>query len=493
MKSQKSFAGLLCLLLAAMTVLALTGCGSKAPKSAADLMKAYSEKAHDNYNMKMNMDMFVNMDFGGGEEAEETEEDEDDLLAGLFGDMKFEIPMNITYDVDCAGAFSKGSMQIQAEMFGEQVNESMELYLERAEDATTTYIQVEDDWIKTTDESYAQAMNMAEAFMKSEQLQNAEFTADAEERTYTIKLPFGELMKGESAEELLGAMQLGDIVGEADELTQGMLDAMSEKMVTFTFDQSYNLLSFEMEPMEYSGSVSESGLDMNVAVSLEMKAAFDQFDQIKEEDVKVPQDVKDNAKESEAFDFDLDDEEMEDWDWDFDEEEFQWDDDETKTPNDYSAVGEDLLGAINGKVLTAGPNDSALFTDAGFEFDLDGDGEYPFAVLEYPKNDMVSLYLTKDDYENVTVEEIKADGFNGYEISVFGEGKLPKMTWGGLTFGASYEDIVSVYGEPDYKYEGDDYISAEYHITDEVSIEFSINTENTDYPGIYSVEVRVYR
>lgn len=481
MKSRKSFAGLLCLLLAAMTVLALTGCGKKAPKSAAELMKAYTAETHDNYNMKMTMDMFIKMDFGGGEEAEDTEEDEDDLLAGLFGDMKFEIPMNVVYDADCAGVYAKGTMQMQAEMFGEQMDESTEMYVEQLDGTTTTYIQSEDQWVKTTDDSSAQALSMAETFMKSEELQNAEFEKDSETDTYIMKMSMGDLMKNESAAEMFGALQLGDLLGESDEIAQGVMDAMKDKIVTLTFDKDLNMTSFEMEKMEYATTISESGLDMNMAMNLEIKADFSKFGEIKEEDVKVPEDVKKNAVAPE--DIEIPDDEDFDFDWgDLNEDE------EPAETKDYSAVGEDLLGTINGKVLTAGPNDTALFTEAGFEYDLNDDGKYSFCTLKYAEDDMIDLYLSTADFSDTTIAEMEEKGFYGYQISTYGAEKLPNMTWGGLTFGASCEDVLGVYGEPSYKYDSDDFHSFSYDISENVELVFDIYDED----GITSVELNVY-
>ena len=82
------------------------------------------------------------------------------------------------------------------------------------------------------------------------------------------------------------------------------------------------------------------------------------------------------------------------------------------------------------------------------------------------------------------------DGIFGYDID-FGNADIsviPNITWQGLTFGATVEEIIATYGEPSYEYNGTMYDSYTYEIADRTEIEFQVYDEE----GLKSVRVSVY-
>ena len=62
------------------------------------------------------------------------------------------------------------------------------------------------------------------------------------------------------------------------------------------------------------------------------------------------------------------------------------------------------------------------------------------------------------------------------------------MTWGGITFGATADDVISVYGQPDYTYSGDMFTTYEYDIDSDTEITFYVYPDR----GVQHVEVAVY-
>ncbi len=150
--------------------------------------------------------------------------------------------------------------------------------------------------------------------------------------------------------------------------------------------------------------------------------------------------------------------------------------------------GSDVCGAINGigidvvKGTLFGPT----FGVAGFEFDLDAaQFEQYILPMKYPDDDSVQLLLYgKDKNKGYTSEMIESEGFYGYEISVASAKNKPVMTFNGLTWGASMDDIKSVYGEPtDYEYEDGDIVRYLTYETDSYRLKFQVYDKTSHYDG----------
>ena len=80
---------------------------------------------------------------------------------------------------------------------------------------------------------------------------------------------------------------------------------------------------------------------------------------------------------------------------------------------------------------------------------------------------------------------------DGYSIDVSSAENKPEMTWNGLTWGASAEDIVKAYGEPDDKYEGSVYDLYEYTTLPDIDsvIKFYVYHSDSHDTGLQQVDV----
>ena len=137
---------------------------------------------------------------------------------------------------------------------------------------------------------------------------------------------------------------------------------------------------------------------------------------------------------------------------------------ETYTKEDHDNAGEDLLGSLDGKALTFDSKWDDTFGKDGFEFNSDYGDEYFAYSDDYEGVSLTVMFYNVDDEKDV--EDFKNDGMKSYTIDASHAENKPEMTWNGLTWGASAEDIVKAYGEPDDKYEGSLYDSYTYEYGD---------------------------
>ena len=140
---------------------------------------------------------------------------------------------------------------------------------------------------------------------------------------------------------------------------------------------------------------------------------------------------------------------------------------ETYTKEDHDNAGEDLLGSLDGKALTFDSKWDDTFGKDGFEFDSDeGNFSYFASSDDYEGVSLTVWFYCLDDEKDVKVEDIKNDGMKAYIIDASHAENKPEMTWKGLTWGASAEDIIKAYGEPDDKSETSLYDSYRYEYGD---------------------------
>ena len=174
--------------------------------------------------------------------------------------------------------------------------------------------------------------------------------------------------------------------------------------------------------------------------------------------------------------------------------------DESVSDTDYVDVSgiTHPFGSINGVELTDQVNDfNSTFGADGFTFHIDSTGKYNTqGILENEKYPDLTAFITSKSEDNGTNESFQKDGFYGY--SVAGEGraeKKPDMEWGGLTWGASEDDIKAVYGEPTYRFDSDMYDVLEYRCSDTTTLRFDVYHEGAEfvsYAGLQDVELLVY-
>lgn len=157
-------------------------------------------------------------------------------------------------------------------------------------------------------------------------------------------------------------------------------------------------------------------------------------------------------------------------------------------------VDGDEFGSLNGTAILADKNDwDASFGADGWEFQSGTDEEYFFAAAENPKYEKAQIYAygqeTLDStLAKSTAESIKNNGFYGYSVRMADCENKPAMTWCGLTFGASAEEILETYGEPEYVYDGTLYSTYQFRIHDNATVSFNVYTDG----GMQDVDCRLF-
>lgn len=151
------------------------------------------------------------------------------------------------------------------------------------------------------------------------------------------------------------------------------------------------------------------------------------------------------------------------------------------------------LGIVNGVHLSAGPtyfNDT--FAQIGFEIGSLNDGDFSYVTCHYQPDQDALLYLYQKPSMNTKAESIQEKGFYGYQINaVYAENK-PPVSWGGLTWGATEEDVIRAYGRPTKIYYGDYYKCLAYKYIENVRMVFHVYYDAAPSPGLQAVEMDVY-
>lgn len=94
-----------------------------------------------------------------------------------------------------------------------------------------------------------------------------------------------------------------------------------------------------------------------------------------------------------------------------------------------------------------------LIDSFGYEFADDIFEERPQVYLQnsnFPGLDFFVYPYRMDMTENHTWSDVLANGFGSYHVNAAYCSSKPDMSWGGLSFGAGANDIIDIYGEPDY-------------------------------------------
>lgn len=303
---------------------------------------------------------------------------------------------------------------------------------------------------------------------------------------------------------------LEDVYGGMAEMMEmdpdEFLDEWEKAEVVYVFDKDFYLQTVDVEGCEFSTTVKEDGMEMDVSVSLALSFEFSDYGQIEEGDVEVPQKVIDEAVSSVTMGLNDSDANV-DIDWgsgeddpvpggDIDGPGTSADDvpshtEESRpatTPGKNTNVAvSDRLGSLNGVTITTqGDVFETTFGADGWEWD--GEEGYSFVVCENSKYEDAELYLYNETRTDTTWNDISTYGSYGYSIDCSFSDSHPAMTWGGITFGATADDVISVYGQPDYTYSGDMFTTYEYDIDSDTEITFYVYPDR----GVQHVEVAVY-
>lgn len=486
---------ILALSLAAAMSFSLCGCavelnlGGSRAKTAAEVIEKYAAAMEESQNYHVDMDM--------------------DFKIGAKGDgVTVELPITMGLSADVMDGNLHGDMQMGMNFMGESMEQKAEVYVVQERRSATTYMCDEENgyWTVSEDEENGAESAMSLSDMDVSAFEDADMVYDKEEKTYTVTQSLGDFADAGDTYELLSDVYSG--MAEMMNMDpDDFMDEWEKASVIWVFDSDCRLLTMEIEDCEFSDTIKEDGMELDVTVSLALSYAFSDYGEITEKDVKVPDEVIDEAVPSLTLD-------LEDEDFNVDistgEGDIDWDDEETyfeepldpgftydpkeeqgseSAAEDVPRTDGDQLGSLNGQAFTLNGDPWTMFANDGWVLSLDNDGEYTFAEASNGSYPDALLYVNDEDMEDVYAEDIRTYGIYGYTVDFLWceSAKRPAMTWNGITFGATVEDVKAAYGEPDYEYEGSMYMSYTYKVG-EAEIDFYVTPDN----GLQKVAVNVY-
>ncbi len=491
---------LLALSLAAAMCFSATGCAVNlsvgGPKTASDVIEKYAEKMEEEVNYHADMDM--------------------EFEIGAKGDgMSIELPILMSMSVDVLDENLHGDMTMEMSFMGQEMKEKSEIYVESGKRSTKTYSYSDSDgyWTVTEEDRGA---DIASGFsdMDSKAFENAELEVDKKAGTYTITQTFGDFAETAELYEKLEDVY-GDMASMMSMDPDDFLDEWEDAEVIYVFDKDFYLTSVEITGCEFSDTIKEDGVSLDVTVSLSLSYEFSDFGKITESDVEVPDDVADKAVPSVSMELGEDNynvtingeshgnldedirgedepivnEEPEDIDYGgpaSEDEGEELDPGFSVTP----IVSGDTKGSYGGIALSGlGDSWDQTFGADGWEFDAN-DGEYSFMTAENSKYKGAELYVYNSSRNATTKADITERGVYGYSIDCawLEGGNYPVMTWGGITFGATADEVQSTYGSPDYSYESSMYTTYEYDVADDFELTFYVYPDG----GLKRVELAYY-
>ena len=266
--------------LAAAMVCSLAACGAGGGNTsyanAAELYKAYlAHEDHANYAMKGDMDITVGMSYSG---------------------VKMDMPMKIAMDIQSFDENTmKGDIGMSMEMFGEKEEINAQVYA--ADGYVYTSESDSSKWMKQTVEE-ADMFALTEMLDSEKFFANATMTEDEESGNYIVETTLGDVdLDAITDNEMLGGMT--DLFDES--MQESFLNAMKGAKVQFVFDKDAYLLSSDMSEFEYTGSISQEGVEGDMSMS--MAVHFDYSDYGKTAKITVPEDVLKSAEEATASGF----------------------------------------------------------------------------------------------------------------------------------------------------------------------------------------------
>lgn len=480
---------LLALPITAMLGMMLTGCSipgfGSGPSTATDVVEKYNALMAESCNYHANMDLDL------------------DIQADAQG-ISINLPVYMGLSVDVMDGNMHGDVELSMTFMGEKVAQSMEIYTESGKRSSTTYSYDSEEgyWVVSEDEDSA---GLAVGFIELDvsSFEDAAMEYDKADKTYTITQSFSDFADSNSVYDIIEEMS-SSMTEMVSMDSDDMLDAWMDAEIVYVFDENFYLSSVTLEGCEYSDTITNDGLAVDVSVELGLLYEFSDYGQIKESDVEVPSRVVKSAVPSisiDADDMDIDinvdindDDDYED-EFPNENEEPSYEEpshdepiDEDPIQKPVAAVSGDMLGSYNGVALTVqGDSWEDTFGADGWEFAND-DAEYIFMTATNEKYDGVDLYVYNYDRTKVTKSSILEGGIWGYDVECSWADSYPAMTWNGVTFGDSADKIIEAYGQPHNIYEGTMYTSYLYEITEDIEIEFYVFSGE----GLQHVNVSFY-
>ena len=459
--------GLALMLVLAMCMSVLAGCSLFPPKTAVDLVKRSSEVMQElGNNYRMNIDLEMGIVMSGS-------------MEGL--EMSMEIPVEAEMEFDLAGNNMHGEMDVSAsvdakvtfmeesETMNESMDESAEIYYILSEDGetATTYTNDGNGWV-VSETDVEDSMEDLKAFMDAEAedsiFANAEMTKDGDNYIVTVK--FADAFKNKNFTDFLEDNIDADLFGEAEFDVDEFAEAIENNAITCTFDKQYRLVSvttgeIEIDASDVIGDLD--GMEMDEAtITMEMSITLSKFGEVDADSVTVPDEIIDEAVESEdmggiSIDIGGDDEP---------ETEGTEPPEGTVETDPSGGVAQSPVNSSDWVFMYEGtqlslPTNYTVFVNDGWH--AVDDGEYEsFLCMENDKYEYLTLYLYTND-ESGTEESVKTKGSDGFALSVDLEDPYPELSVAGISFGMSADTVKATLGEYNGMYSYDNYLSMEWN------------------------------
>lgn len=411
---------------------------------AGEIVQRYVQNNPTNYHNEISMEYSISADADG---------------------VSINVPLTYALSVDILDSHVHGTMTLHSSFMGTEIFNEAEVYITEEDNKLISYMYDAEDgyWERSETDDSVNFITELSA-MDSTGFKNADVSYDRKSGAYTITQPFKDFMKTSTA-----AGMIDDLSKEMTDTfnvdTDDVYDKWNDAVVTYVFDEDFYLLSVTIDECAYEDTVEDDGMSIAVNMTFSMSFEFSDYDKIRKSDVEVPDDVIEAAIGSVSIYI----------------PDTDWDDDGGSPDIIYEIpenVGDDYLGAYNGVSFnTAGTSWSDTFGSDGWDFDNE-DGEYNFMTAINPKYEDVDVYVFNRDMHNTTRSDILEKGVYSYEVDAYwSSGNLPNVTWNGLTFGATADELVAAYGEPKFYYNYEEYARYTFEISREIELEFTVSHE----------------
>jgi len=479
-----------------LTVGLLTGCsgvdvkvnlgGSKTAKTAQEVIDNYNEKEfNNNAHIESDFDCSMTMSYDGESVS---------------------IPYGMYMKADATNNAVHSETRTQLDLFDTNIDSTEDRYILKDGSIYQVYVKsTENDyWTKSEVDGYS-GLIVEGMKLYSKDFANATFEYNKDTEIYILRQDFSSFISTTFGGNSIGtANELAALVSQEEIDLTGKWEDID---VIYTFDKEYNFISLAVSSAKAKTSIEKDGEELSLAFELDFNIKYSNIGGIKEDDVTVPASIVDEAVPAigyEGADTNVDTNSSSESNPVNESNSAKNESTEIEsksTENSEVSNSEvnisnrteeyDLLGQYNGTGLTIeGDSWDETFGADGWEFDSE-DQEYSFLVTTNSKYDDASLYVYSKSWtdNNSAKDELLNDGIYGYNIEISYDiiDNAPNMTWLGVTFGDSANNVYSAYGEPEYKSETDVFTTLNYNIND-VDLSFTIDNKY----GLVEVSVMKY-
>lgn len=466
-----------CISLSLVLVLCLSmlvGCSIFPPKNASDLLKRANEAMEDSDNYSVLVDMGIEATLKGN-------------IEGATMELFMPIDMSMSYDI--AGEYAHGDMDMSASMdvsasymgesqsMDEDFSQSAEVYMITSEEdgVVTTYTNKDKEGWVVSEQDIDNASLDFNSLMDDERgiFADADMEKDGDE--YIVTLELADAFENDSFRDFLAGNVSFGVAGEDVDIDWAeFADSIEDAEVVYTFDaKTYFLKSVVIEEFNISDASALSGMDgmdlngMDIeefSMLINISMTFDNYGGIDASDVKAPKKVTKNAVEEDITDIHPEVHTPPTTEPEVVEPEttLPVEGDTPAEKPEGGETSENLVFYYEGTPVGV-PTDYVLFLEDGW-YPVD-DGQYSsFLCLNHDKYEGMSFYLFTNDGSG-TEEYVKNNGSDGFSIDMSYCDEYPDVSFAGITFGDSWEDVINALGEPNSEYHDDTYRDAEWEFT----------------------------